>query len=542
MKTAAFFLLLIISVRLSGQDQPTITLNSLLNEMVDASTVARWPVPEYKLRQASSYDRRSVSPSLPGWFANDDNNQFIREENKAGHIEYVMMDADGPGAVVRFWLTMQSSEGRLRIYFDNEEKPSLQIEAYDLMKAGFDVGKALLSYHRPAQERGNTMYLPLPYQKHCKITFERTDNLKQNMPHYYQVNYRTYPKGSRVKTFTMNDLHTEKTTLERINNELLNPTINSKGNELKWKKMVAAGKEEHVVMPKGPAAIHMLTLKLSANNKQELQKAWSLVVLKMEFDGHQTVWCPIGDFAGSGFGGQLLKSWYRDVDADGKVSTRWVMPYWKNARISIVNKAPFDVDINMSVKTCDWKWDNRSMYFHANYRYEPELEDVAASNVRGVAPADTLNPKDWNFVSIRGKGIYLGNTLSLYNNMDLWYGEGDAKAWVDDEKFPSEFGTGLEDYYNISWAPVFIYQTPFANAPRADNENSHGYNTFTRTRNLDGIPFKNLFRYDLEMLCWKKGTIDCCATTYWYGFPGAVGNTGSGSKEPELPFSTLDKK
>lgn len=116
--------------------------------------------------------------------------------------------------------------------------------------------------------------------------------------------------------------------------------------------------------------------------------------------------------------------------------------------------------------------------------------------------------------------------------MHKWYGEGDHKIWVDKDTFPSEFGTGLEDYYNTSWAPVVLYQTPFANAPRADNADSYGFNTFTRTRILDAVPFNRFFKYDMEMLSWETGTIDCSATTYWYGFPGAKSNGTSekGSK------------
>lgn len=108
-------------------------------------------------------------------------------------------------------------------------------------------------------------------------------------------------------------------------------------------------------------------------------------------------------------------------------------------------------------------------------------------DVNKVAAKDAAAPIEWNFVTIRGKGIYLGNSLAVNNHMNSWYGEGNAKVWVDEDNFPSEFGTGLEDYYNTSWAPVVLYQTPFANAPRALNESSFGHNTFTRTRNLDGI-------------------------------------------------------
>ena len=168
------------------------------------------------------------------------------------------------------------------------------------------------------------------------------------------------------------------------------------------------------------------------------------------------------------------------------------------------------------------------MYFHTTYKYEENVKDVKGDyDLSKIAKMDSAGPIDWNFATLKGKGFYLGNTLSVNNHMDAWYGEGDAKAYIDSETFPSEFGTGLEDYYNTSWAPVVLYQTPFANAPRADNPSSAGYNTFTRTRILDGIPFTGSFAYDMEMLSWKGGTIDAAATTYWYGFKGATDNAGN---------------
>jgi len=57
---------------------------------------------------------------------------------------------------------------------------------------------------------------------------------------------------------------------------------------------------------------------------------------------------------------------------------------------------------------------------------------------------------------------------------------------------------------------------------RADNPSSFGHNTFTKTCNLDGIPFKRSFKYDLEMLSWNCGTIDAATTLYWYGAAGAT--------------------
>ncbi|HMI61905.1 MAG TPA: DUF2961 domain-containing protein [Puia sp.] len=118
-----------------------------------------------------------------------------------------------------------------------------------------------------------------------------------------------------------------------------------------------------------------------------------------------------------------------------------------------------------------WTWDKNSMYFHASYKYGKDIKDAKWDyDVNRVAADDTAAPIEWNFVKIRGRGIYLGNTLAVNNHMNSWYGEGDAKIWVDDDKFP----------------------------------------------------FGRSFKYDLEMLSWNGGTIDAATTVYWYGAAGAT--------------------
>lgn len=523
-KTLPFVFILLLTITVQNTfAQKVITLPVLLKEMTDFDAVANYPSPTYTIKQASSYDRRSVSPDKPGWFANSDANQFIREEKKDGRTELVMMDADGPGAIVRFWLTTVVKPGTMRFYFDNEDKASLEIPGFDLMK-GFILGPGLLNPHssyEPNGKGGNTLYLPLLYQKHCKITWENPDTNTAKQSHYYQVNYRTYTPGTQVETFAVRQLKTYKVSIDQAEARLWNPTVPT-GKQVHLNQTLATGKDAAVVMPQGPNAIKMISLQLTTPDKANQESMWRQVFVKMEFDGNQTVLCPLGDFIGSGYGGKPIKSWYRSLAADGQLTSRWVMPYAKQAKITFINKAPFTVTVNADITITSFNFTSKTMYFHATYKYEANVKDVKWDyDLTKVALRDTAAPIDWNFATIKGKGIYLGNTLAVNNHMNSWYGEGDAKAYVDNEKFPSEFGTGLEDYYNTSWAPVVLYQSPFANAPRADNPSSKGYNTFTRTRALDGIPFTKAFAFDLEMLSWDGGTIDAAATTYWYGFAGA---------------------
>ena len=99
--------------------------------------------------------------------------------------------------------------------------------------------------------------------------------------------------------------------------------------------------------------------------------------------------------------------------------------------------------------------------FHCSWKQE----DVTYGN-----NYDSNDNEEWLFTQIAGQGVIKGDVLSLFNYGGTWYGEGDEKIFIDDEIFPSHFGTGTEDYYNTSWAPVGIEHTPFGGCIRADTE------------------------------------------------------------------------
>ena len=227
-----------LALTAGGKAQATgVTLETLLAEMVDRDAVARWPQPEFTCRQASSYDRSRIAPDKPGWFANHDSSQYIRAETHSGRTEQVMLDADGPGAIVRFWVTSdRRRQGTLRIYLDGtaskdrslrshsgdkdrgDETATLEIPSYDLMASQW-TGSPLLHPHTsydPNGGGGSTLYLPIPYAHHCKVTWEEADP-KSDAPRYYQIDYRTYPSGTAVETFSLARLQAAKQTLEQVN-------------------------------------------------------------------------------------------------------------------------------------------------------------------------------------------------------------------------------------------------------------------------------------------------------------------------------------
>ncbi len=108
----------------------------------------------------------------------------------------------------------------------------------------------------------------------------------------------------------------------------------------------------------------------------------------MNFDGEDTVWCPIGDFFGSGVGVNQLQSWYRTVNADGTMICRWTMPYATSGKITLKNVGTSPVTVSLAASTGAWAWDNHSMHFHTTWHYESGLLTPPA--------------RDWNYVDLAG--------------------------------------------------------------------------------------------------------------------------------------------
>ena len=499
------------------QEKYDITFSSLLDEMVDYEESARFPAIPFSCRQESSYDRRSVHPDSAGWFANNDGFGIIRVDTINGRKENVLFDQDGPGVITRFWLTTMDKRGIMRFYFNHAGDAQWEIPAYDLLRSGLSIGKELVQEHpnyTPDGKGGNTLFLPIPYSNGCKITFELPDSIEPS-PKYYGINYRSYPVGTKVETFSVELVEQNKDKILYVDSLLRNYPSYEKGTLFTESKELFSKDSLSVALPEGTNAVRLLSINIQVDSVH-YEQAMREQIIKMSFDGVETVTVPLSDFSGAGMGARKSDSWYISADGKGHVLSRWVMPYQSNAVFKLVNLSSTTVKADIEIRVDDWKWDERSLYFHSSWRQENGIHVEA-------------NPDN--------DAAYKGDVLSLFNHTLAWYGEGDEKIWVDDDKdFPSHFGTGTEDYYNCSWAPVVPFYTPFGGATRADAETSIGYNTFFRTRSLDQIPFNKHLRFDIEMLSWISGEVDYAATVYWYGDLNAKAENSTLIEEATRPL------
>jgi hypothetical protein len=495
----------------------TITLKSLLAEMADPAAVARFPVPEYQCLQASSYNRASTNRNQPdqsatGWFADSDGTGFIRAETIHDQQEWVIMEHKGPGCITRMWTPFfyydfnNRTGPNVHVYLDGADTPVLD---ESLIKLVLGEGSFRPPLAAPTARAGDS-YVPIPFAKSCKITMAERS-------FYYSINYRAYPEGTKVETFTRAGLAAATADLERTGRALTAQPDASKGTIKKAATLKPGGKME-VQLPAGPKALRQFTVRLpgAVNNPASLRST----VLAMTSDGEETVWCPLGDFFCSADTLHPIQTWQRTVMADGTMVCRWVMPYRSAARMRVLNLGTKAVELELRAEVSQWDWDSHSMHFHANWRHDD------------VVPGAPF--QDWNFIDIRGQGVFVGDAWTVLNIQGSWWGEGDEKIYVDDawdKGFPTHFGTGTEDYYG-----------------RVGGLDGHttGFNICTRTRGLDAIPFTQRLRFDMES---SFGTdirnpwnlLGYSTVTMWYAKPGATDNRPALPEVAARPIMSLEE-
>lgn len=490
-----------------------ITMESMLKEMVSFEESVYYPSPFWISSQVSSTDKRSISPDQPYWFGNQDNTRYLRidNDNADRRLEKVIFDERGPGVITRIWTAGNVTDAVIRFYFDGERTARLTVKGNDFTKMPFYIPEGLVLKHIHYDQHGGTsLHVPLPYGKSCKITI---DNPDPDFGFAYHIGYRTYEEGTEVRTFTLEEAVSMASTMTEIAECLKTPPQTPNGQKCQTLQNVAPGEILKMNFPDGSKAIRNLKLSVSNVNPALYDKVMRNLIVSMNFDGETTVHCPIGDFSGGGIGARKVDSWYLSADGEGASECRFIMPYQTEASIEIKNRSSADAVVRVEAMVSDWEWHTNTCYFRCSWRQEGGLDTGS--------DYDSNDNTEWLFSHLTGNGVLKADVLSLYNFRDTWYGEGDEKIYIDEDIFPSHFGTGTEDYYNTSFAPVEVFHTPFGGAVRADTESSFGYNTWLRGRNLDGLTFRSSLRFYFELLGWAPATVLYSSTVFWYGLPGA---------------------
>ncbi len=103
---------------------------------------------------------------------------------------FILADIAGPGAIQQIWMTPTGNwrYSILRIYWDDQEQPSVECPVGDFFAMGWGQYAQLASL-AVCVNPGSAFncYWEMPFHKHCHITMENIG--EERMTLYYQINY-----------------------------------------------------------------------------------------------------------------------------------------------------------------------------------------------------------------------------------------------------------------------------------------------------------------------------------------------------------------
>ncbi|MBU0754255.1 MAG: DUF2961 domain-containing protein [Planctomycetes bacterium] len=455
-----------------------LTLSDLLAQYTDLADLARFEKGTV-CRQFSSYDRT-------GWKANRDWEHYIRSTEAEGNVA---AEIEGPGCIVQIWSANPS--GRLRFYLDGADEPALDLD----MAAWFD--DQVFPFVDPLVYRvsGANAYFPVPFQHSCKIT------VTENDPLYYHIVYKTFPKETPVETYSAAGLEKARDKIATAVALLHNPgphlveAFYPEAKEIHPLNLeVPSGKTAEIFSRGGSGQVALIELKGSTTERHYLRKN----VLKIYWDkaSDPAVHCPLGDFFGTPFGENLYQALPMGMTKSGGYCL-FPMPFENGMRIEIANQGDLPLEVTGRVVLSPLPEHEKGglMRFHAGWRRENPCRDF-----------------DYGVLKAQGPGRFVGCALFIDNPKNSWWGEGDEKIWVDDEDFPSFFGTGTEDYFGDAWGHR-RHIKPFQGCTLIQNP-YHGNKTCAyRFHISDSIPFDRSFRMIFENYAEN---VDYSSVAWWY--------------------------
>ena len=274
----------------------------------------------------------------------------------------------------------------------------------------------------------------------------------------------------------------------------------------------------------GPGEISHIWFTMVDDEPNHLKR----VVLRMYWDDERTpsVEAPIGDFFGLGLGD--YHTWQSEVISVSSIKALncfFPMPFTSRARITITNEGQGNIRsfyYNIDYRTYSRPLAPGTLYFHAQYRQSQPAHGWVSDWQRDDEYQQTKKPdldgKDnYVWLDAKGHGQFVGVTMSVLQNQDSWWGEGDDMFFVDGESRPSISGTGSEDYFLGAWD---FGGVPFSyalyGAPVVGPELAGGRSSVYRFHLEAPIPFSTALKATIEHGHANLRSDNFYSVAYWY--------------------------
>ena len=314
-------------------------------------------------------------------------------------------------------------------------------------------------------------------------------------------------------------------TIEKGRSRAISSHAPSPGSNADRMQYIKVGETAEIANIKGPAIINHIWLTFNEARPNWLEAGGSAspaeIVLRIYWDGSDkpAVESPLGDFFAAGFGlRKEIESIPVMVEGGDGYNCFWKMPFHQSARITITNEGDKNV---------------RSFYYQIDYSEVEKLPKNTAyfcAQYRQELPEKTGD--DYLILDAEGTGHYVGTVMSVRSRSPYWFGEGDAKFYIDGEAEPSIWGTGTEDYFLCAWGfNKCIFPYFGCTYKSMDTEEDLGVKfTLYRWHINDPVRFSKSIKFKIEHKGWisadetESGKVDghvereddMATVAFWY--------------------------
>lgn len=501
--------------------QEGLTQADLLRRLIDLDRLTAPPPAGEQAVLFSSYDRRSridEAGRAVAWDANEDCGHFLRRDEDGW---CVMAEVDGPGAITRVWAS--DARGPLRIILDGAVVVDATFETF--------LSGKLSPLEPPLVSPGMSCHYPIGFSQSCIVACRDTRAC-------YQVDCVRLAAGTRVERFRLEPDEAARTAFDDVATALLPPPLTEP--LLPKRRLMPVAVHERLgpgdvlrEALKGAGTVRALYVALTDRVDPRELYAMHRFVLRIYFDGQDdpAVECPLCEFFGRGFELGPLESFVAGTSKqlllplpDRRASQAsfmycyFPMPYRHGLKIEIANENEQRQQIGLLVfLRIDTRSPARDAFrFHARYR-----------------KADPCREFEYAVLEALGPGRVVGSVLNVDCPSVACWAEGDHKVWIDDEPFPSHYGTGVAGCFGVARPPA-VHEGPLQGVTRAD---ATGKKSAYRWRVSDCISYQRSVWFTVEN--WQQGKPEGAyygSVAYWYATPGAAHFFGRlGAEDLALP-------
>lgn len=448
----------------------------------------------------------------------------VAEDRGAGEVDSIWFTRDG-GNVTRM--------GAIRVDLDGKTVLDTPLQSLVDGESGAPFVWPLVA-DAAQSPAGVYIKVPMPYRQSMRISV--ASNLQ-----YYHVDYRKFPTGDGLTTFSPSDRALDVIAALRAAGTVdPKPPATAAAHDQRVMD-IPAGTEMAIAEATGPAMISALRLRLPA----PVDQALAGLRLVIEFDDRTMVDAPLGEFFGAGLGASTVRSlMFSAIPAPGgrlSLSSWWPMPFARSVRVALVNTSNEQVSgVDTEIVTApDPQWapalaDGRAGYFTARSHAAP-----------------TALGQDWFFADEGGHGKFVGvsqtvrgaRTRTGYSDGAPYFLEGAERVYTDGSPSPQWYGTGTEDFYEGGWYfnNGTHYSDPLTGQP--DQRTAAGgcadyCVAVYRVMLADAIGYHSAIRFGIEH--GKRNVVqpDYSSTAFLYTQPGDTITPGD-QIDPADPGSRL---